>query len=263
MENYRNEPFGTTPGATTPGAGAGAGQNAGQQGVTDKARDVAHEARQKAGEVAHEARQKAGEQVRTGLDLGKSRAAETLHGVASSLHQSCQTSQDGATRYIKQAGDQVQRAADYLERTDVRDMVRHTEDFARRQPALFIGGAVALGVVAARFLRNSQRQYQQQQQPDVGYEGTWQGMASGPTYERERPLGGFQTGATLADSPSPIEPAVPFGTSSAGASGGAGGGMSAGAGGDVNAGAGAATAGIGDTGETLPPPAGRSTRNRR
>ena len=251
MENYRNEPFGTTSG-TTPGATSPeAGQNAGQQGVTDKAR-----------EVAHEARQKAGEQVRTGLDLGKSRAAEALHGVASSLHQSCQTNQDGATRYIKQAGDQVQRAADYLERTDVRDMVRHTEDFARRQPALFIGGAVALGVMAARFLRTSQRQYQQQQ-PDVGYEGTWQGMASGPTYDRERPLGGFQTGATLADSPSPIEPAVPFGASSTGASGSAGSGMSASAGGDVNAGAGAATTGIGDAGETLPPPAGRSTRNRR
>lgn len=243
MENYRNEPFGTTtPGAS---AGQGAGQNAGQQGVTDKAR-----------EVAHEARQKAGEQVRTGLDLGKSRAAEALHGVAGSLHQSCQTNQDGATRYIKQAGDRVERAADYLERTDVREMVRHTEEFARRQPALFLGGAVALGVMAARFLKSSQRQ---QQQSDTGYEDTWQGMQSGQSYDRERPLGGYGTGASFADTAPPIVPAVPFGTSSmSGSSMGA----SGSAGSDIDAGLGA-TSGAIDAGETLPPPAGRSTRSRR
>jgi len=210
MENYRNEPFGTTP----RGAGAGAfgdvgrigGQNAGQQGVTEKAR-----------EVAHDARQKAGEQVRTGLDFGKSRAAETLHGVANSLHQSCQTNQDGATRYIQQAGDRIQRAADYLERTDAREMVRHTEEFARRQPLLFLGGALALGLTAARFFRSSQRENQQR---DMGYEGSWQGgMQGGQAYDRERPLGGYQTGASYADAPSMTDPAAPLG---GGAMGGGG-----------------------------------------
>lgn len=217
----------------------GAGQDGGQQGVTDRAR-----------EVAQEARQKAGAQVRTGLDHGKSRAAEALHGVASSLHQNCQTNEDGATRYIRQAGDQVQRAADYLERTDMREMVRHTEGFARRQPALFLGGAMALGVLAARFLRSSQRE---SQQPDTGYEGAWQGMQSGPTYDRERPLGGYATGASFADAPAPIEPAVPFGVSSTGAGGSAGS--------EMDADFGASTAGM-DAGETGTP-RGRATRNRR
>jgi hypothetical protein len=34
-------------------------------------------------------------------------------------------------------------------------MVRNVEDFARRQPALFIGGAFMLGLLGARFLKSS------------------------------------------------------------------------------------------------------------
>ena len=251
MESNRNAPFGTTPGATgaTPlGASAGAqggmGGNAGQPGVTDKAR-----------EVAQEARQKAGEQVRTGLDLGKGRAAEALHGVANSLHQSIGEAdqQDGVTRYIQQAGDQVKRAADYLERTDVRDMVRHTEEFARRQPVLFLGGALALGLTAARFLRSSQRQ---QQQSQTGYDGEWQSERPYmPSYERERPVGGYQAGASYADTQSGSIPEDTFGTGATGAGGGAAGGMSAGLAPSMTD--------TDDAGETGMPPFGSSTRNRR
>ena len=250
MESNRNAPFGAGASGGAGSAGgqgaAGFGQDAGQQGVTDKAK-----------EVAHEARQKAGEQVRTGLDFGKSRAAQALHGVAGSLQQNCETNEDGATRYIRQASDRVQRAADYLERTDVREMVRHTEGFARRQPALFLGGAMALGLIAARFLRSSQRE---NQQPDTGYEGSWQGMQRGPTYGRERPLSGDQTGASYADTPSPSIPAVPFGASSTGAGST---GASGNAGGVMSAGLGPPISDIDDAGETGMPPLGGSTRNRR
>ena len=290
MENYRNEPFGTTSRGASTGAsgdiGGIGGQSAGQQGVADKAR-----------EVAHDARQKAGEQVRTGLDLGKTRAAEALHGVANSLHQSCETNQDGATRYIRQAGDQVMRAADYLERTDAREMVRHTEAFARRQPLLFLGGAMALGLAAARFLRSSQRDNEQR---ELGYEGSWQsGAQGGSSYDRERSLGGYQSGASFADTPSAPDPSAPLGGSGMGTGGMSGSGMSGsgmsgsgmGAGGVAGGGvAGGGLAGSGPTGggmvgggmtgsdldadlgttsgaidadEPLPPPAGRSTRNRR
>ena len=33
------------------------------------------------------------------------------------------------------------------------DIVREAEAFARRQPAVFIGGALALGLLASRFLK--------------------------------------------------------------------------------------------------------------
>jgi hypothetical protein len=112
--------------------------------------------------VKEQAQQKAGEQVRSGIDTGKRRAAGALHGVAESLlHGTGDTPADGATRYIQQAGEQVRRAADWLENTNVEELTHRTEDFARRQPALFIGGAFALGLVAARFLKSSSRNEQE------------------------------------------------------------------------------------------------------
>lgn len=112
--------------------------------------------------ATQQAQQKAGEQVRSGIDTGKRRAAGALHGVAESLlHGTGEDPSEGATRYIQQAGEQVRRAADWLENTDVDELTRRTEDFARRQPALFIGGAFALGLVAARFLKSSSRNQQE------------------------------------------------------------------------------------------------------
>lgn len=110
--------------------------------------------------VTSQAQQKAGEQVRSGINTGKRRAAGALHGVAESLLHGTGDQADGPSRYIQQAGEQVRRAADWLEQTDVEELTHRTEEFARRQPALFIGGAFALGLVAARFLKSSSREQQ-------------------------------------------------------------------------------------------------------
>jgi hypothetical protein len=40
-----------------------------------------------------------------------------------------------------------------MERTDARQIIGNVEDAARRQPLLFLGGAFALGLVAARVLK--------------------------------------------------------------------------------------------------------------
>jgi ElaB/YqjD/DUF883 family membrane-anchored ribosome-binding protein len=113
-------------------------------------------------QVTSQAQQKAGEQVRTGIDTGKRRAADALHGVAESLlHGTGDDAAEGVTRYIQQAGEQVRRAADWLENTNVDELTRRTEDFARRQPAVFIGGAFTLGLIAARFFKSSSRDQQE------------------------------------------------------------------------------------------------------
>lgn len=107
--------------------------------------------------VVSDVQHKAGEQVRSGIDSGKQRAAGALSGVADSLMNGSASEQSGAGQYIRQAGEQVQRAADYLEKADVKQLTRDTESFARRQPVAFLGGAFVLGVVAARFFKSSQR----------------------------------------------------------------------------------------------------------
>ena len=50
------------------------------------------------------------------------------------------------------AADRTQDIARYLQQTDVNDMIRGVEDFARRQPLLFLGGAFAIGLIGSRFL---------------------------------------------------------------------------------------------------------------
>ncbi|QJR34158.1 hypothetical protein [Gemmatimonas groenlandica] len=118
---------------------------------------IPHNLGEQTRKVVADVQHKAGEQVRSGLDSGKRRAAGALLGVADSLMHGSATEQSGAGQYIRQAGEQVQRAADYLEKADVKQLTRDAESFARRQPIAFIGGAFVLGVVAARFFKSSQQ----------------------------------------------------------------------------------------------------------
>jgi hypothetical protein len=62
-----------------------------------------------------------------------------------------------ASQYIERAAEEVDRLASYLDTRNVSEIVHQVEDLARRQPAVFVGGAVAVGFLAARFLKSSER----------------------------------------------------------------------------------------------------------
>jgi len=57
--------------------------------------------------------------------------------------------------YADSLAGQVDRAVTYLRENDVDDLTAQIEDAARKQPALFIGGAFVLGIALARFLKSS------------------------------------------------------------------------------------------------------------
>ena len=61
-----------------------------------------------------------------------------------------------AAKYTNGLAEQIEGVANYFERKDVKDMIGDVETFARKYPAYFIGGAVAVGFLAARFLKSSQ-----------------------------------------------------------------------------------------------------------
>jgi hypothetical protein len=138
--------------------------NEGQSG----AQNVKEEAKQKGGEAVEQAKQKGGEvveQTRTRafdvMDQQKSRAAEGLDGVASALRQTGESlrSSDQAQfgQYAERAAEAVDRFSDELRNKNVNELMREAERFARREPELFLGGAVLLGLVAARFMKASNR----------------------------------------------------------------------------------------------------------
>lgn len=99
------------------------------------------------------------ERVRTSVDDGKARVARTLSSVASSLKDSSASMRDGDAAavggVVERVADQIDRAANYLERSEVDEIVSGVERFAKRNPALFIGAAFAVGVLGARFLKSS------------------------------------------------------------------------------------------------------------
>ncbi|CAA9396827.1 MAG: hypothetical protein AVDCRST_MAG03-971 [uncultured Rubrobacteraceae bacterium] len=105
--------------------------------------------------------QRGGEQVRSRLSDRKHEASQRLAPVETALRETAQQlrrqGQGQVAGYADQASDQVERASDYLRDTDVDEMVDQARGFARRRPALFLGGAATLGFLAARFLKSSSR----------------------------------------------------------------------------------------------------------
>jgi hypothetical protein len=115
---------------------------------------VLREAKDAASHLMTEAK----EEVQNRAYSQKERAAESLSGVAHALRGTKQELDEKAPGFgmvADKAADAVERVSDLIRNRDIADVVQGVERFARREPALFIGGAIALGLVAGRFLRSS------------------------------------------------------------------------------------------------------------
>lgn len=140
--------FTTPASASMSGDGASAGSDSPTTGAAAKAR-----------EVAATARERAVEKVQDRINTQKHRATDSLESVAQSLRVAGEQlpETNGMSRYMYQAANQVDNLAAFLNNRELTELVDEVEDFARRQPALFVGGAFALGVLGARFLKSSRR----------------------------------------------------------------------------------------------------------
>jgi ABC-type transporter Mla subunit MlaD len=111
-------------------------------------------ASEKGGELVERAKSTATRQANS----QRARAATTLDGAADAMRQvSDRMRQDepSVASVTAMAADRTQDIARYLQQTDVNDMIHGVEDFARRQPLLFLGGAFALGLLGSRLLKAS------------------------------------------------------------------------------------------------------------
>lgn len=111
-------------------------------------------------EVAGDLIERGREQATTQLNSQKMRLAEGLDSLAQAIRhmsQDLQGEQTMLASYADQGAVQVDHFAHYLQEHDVIEMVDDVERYARQRPALFIGGAFALGLIAARFLKSSSR----------------------------------------------------------------------------------------------------------
>lgn len=159
--------------------------------ISDKAGQLADQAKDALGDTVDNVREKAVSQV----DQQKSRAADTLNTVAGAVRQTGdqlrQQDQGTVAQYVDSAANQIERLATYLNNRDVNDMAIELQHFARRQPALFIGGAFLAGMLAARFLKSSSQQAGGAQgSANYGY-GTYRGYGSYGGYSNYDNYGGY------------------------------------------------------------------------
>jgi len=130
--------------------------------ISENAAEPSDQLKQQAQPLAQHVQQTAGhvaDQARSRAETQKDRATQSLTSTAHALRQTGQHLEDQGERAVGQAMDksagQIERLAEYVERRDVSQLIGEAEDFARRQPTLFLGAAFAMGFAASRFLKSS------------------------------------------------------------------------------------------------------------
>jgi hypothetical protein len=95
------------------------------------------------------------------LDSQKGRATDSITSIANAVRGSTSKLRDEQhdvlAQYVETFADQLERFSTNLRGKDMNELLDDARDFARRQPALFVGGSFALGLLAGRFLKSSGR----------------------------------------------------------------------------------------------------------
>ena len=137
-----------------------------------------------AGGVAERVAGTAQEKASTQVDAGLSKAGEMVEQIAGAVRQGGEQLRDQQPQiasFVDTAAGEVDRFARYLSGATAQDVLRETENFARRQPAIFLGGALALGLVASRFLKASP-QGGTRSRTSYGSDTAYRGYGSGSSY---------------------------------------------------------------------------------
>ncbi|NJM81465.1 MAG: hypothetical protein HC844_02340 [Tabrizicola sp.] len=121
--------------------------------MTEKAADVATNIK----DVARSAANSAGEQAHHLATQAKDAASEKIADVAGALRNAASDMKGGsvAERTLGQIADGIADASESLQGKDIGQMIRSASDLARRNPVIFVGGAVLIGFAAARLLKAS------------------------------------------------------------------------------------------------------------
>ncbi len=108
--------------------------------------------------VARDAASQATDKIQQTVSEQKGAGAEYVGNLAEVLRRASRefdTELPIAGKYIRKAASQVENVADSIRTGDLSDLVNGAKDFARRQPAAFLGLATLAGFLAVRFLKSS------------------------------------------------------------------------------------------------------------
>ena len=117
--------------------------------------EVKNQVKEKAGQVIH----KAGESLKSQLDTQKEKAADGLGSLTEAFHQTSdslrESGQSQVGQYAESFASQMDRFTNYLREKDIDEIADEVTNYARKNPAVFLGGAFLVGVAISRFLKSS------------------------------------------------------------------------------------------------------------
>lgn len=158
--NYRSTAGGSAPNQPL-GEGTTSSTQRGTSGATPGA-ETRQQARQVAEDVEQRARAKGEELRERVMERGeeqKDNAARTADSLVEAIRAAGSTlrerEEERLGRLTDELADQVQRFSGYLRDRDVGSLFDDLQDVARRNPSGFLGGSLAAGLMAGRFLRSS------------------------------------------------------------------------------------------------------------
>jgi hypothetical protein len=130
----------------------------GHDQLGDELRQHASQAGNKAKQKLDETAERISEQARSFSDQQRSIGAEQIVGIADAVHiaaQELEARMPKTAQMVHSTADQLTSAAAALRQRSVNQLLSDIGDFARREPAIFFGGAVLAGFTISRFLRAS------------------------------------------------------------------------------------------------------------
>jgi len=111
-----------------------------------------------------------GSELSNTAELQKQQGAQAIQGFAHAIDTAAselQAQSPIVARYIHDAAQQIESFGNTLSNRNINELMVAVSDLARRRPALFLGGAVATGVVLARFLKSSASHQPTQPGPEI------------------------------------------------------------------------------------------------
>ena len=154
--------------------------------------------RQEKSDIVSRVKESATAQLTTQKDRGTDALGSVAQAVRSSTQKLREENHGAIAGYVERAADQIEDWSRRLREKDVDDLFTDVQRLARRQPAVFVGSAFALGLVGARFLKSSRPQNQY----DYSSESRRQYPAGAPlstAHDRGHDQGGVSAEVPVAD----------------------------------------------------------------
>jgi hypothetical protein len=127
----------------------------GRTGVQPTTHAHGQEGNEKDMGIVERVRERAGAQLATQKDKATDGLGTIAQAFKRTTRELREQRHDTLAEYVERAADELERLSTGIRNRDIGAMFRDAQSMARRQPAIFVGSAFAIGLLGARFLKSS------------------------------------------------------------------------------------------------------------